>query len=416
MFSDNHAAEAIPAEESVSAFRVAQIYVGVAITLPAFLLAAQIFFNLGFRDGLIVLAVSSAILVMISSLTMTVGARKRLSTYAIIHRAFGAVPAVAINVGLGLTLLGWFAVTVSLFAEALTRASLSVSGTTLPIWSLKAIGGVSMIGFTLFGFRLIDSLSRIAVPLMTLVLVIAFFVIFRFTDMSAVFALDGARESIGSIGMGVSICIGAFMVGLTIAPDIARFLNSSWGGVSASILSYGIGAPLVLILAGAPVLATGEADFVENLAASGLGWPALFVVVFATITTNVSNLYSTSLSFKQLSERTPDYVVTIVCGATGTTLALLGIETLFVPFLVLLSVAVPPIAGVYIAHSLEQRAPVSAQQRTVWSALFALMIGTGVALLATNGFLTLSHVPAIDGFATGFVFCSLFSKAFNGRR
>lgn len=403
MFADNHSADKIPDTETVSAFRVSQIYVGVAITLPAFLLAAQIFSALGFVDGLITLGLAAIVLTLISACTMTVGARQRLSTYAIIRNVFGAIPATAINVLLGLTLLGWFAVTVSLFADALSRSLSAVAGTTAPIPVLKAVGGLTMIGLTLYGFKLIDAVSRIAVPLMALVLVVAFFVILQGSDLDSLMSNEGTRDGISSIGIGVSISIGAFMVALTIAPDIARFLRSPGEGVQASLLSYGIGAPLVLILAGLPVLVTGEADFVANLAASGLGWPALFIVVFATITTNVSNLYSTSLSFSQLSNRVPDYIVTAVCGVLGTAIALVGIETVFVPFLLLLSIAIPPIAGVYLADAFKGDPENQQSQSIRWRAVLSFGAGCAVAYAASNGMISLSRVAAIDGLVTAFL-------------
>lgn len=417
MFADNHANEDIPSEELVSGLKVAQISVGVAITLPAFLVAAETFSALGFYSALIALAGAGLILFIIASGTMMVGARTRMSTYTLIAAVFGRIPAVGVNLLIVAVLLGWFAVTVSIFGTALLGALESVTGLGIPLWIAKVCGGLSMTLITLYGFRAIDKLSAAIVPLLAIMLIAAFFVSMRNADLPALLASSGDRQSIQSLGEAISILVGAFMVGVTIVPDMARFLRAPSHGILASGLSYGFGSQLVFVFSGVPALVTGEKDFVTNLLAIGFGLPALFVVTFATITTNVNNLYSMSLSLRQVFSKMNDYQMTIVAGLAGTGIALLGIENVFIPFLVFLGICVPPIAGVYTTHVFSGGAHqgLHVKMNIRWTAVAAWLVGALVALSSTNHWFELTTVAAVDGFLASAAFY-LASKGIETRK
>ncbi|MEM6681277.1 MAG: cytosine permease [Pseudomonadota bacterium] len=410
MFADNHANEQIPPSELVSGFKVAQISVGVAITLPAFLVAAETFSALGFYTGLLALAAAGLILFIVASGTMIVGARTRVSTYTIIAAVFGRIPAIGVNLLIVAVLLGWFAVTISLFSSALIGALRSVTGLEIPLWMAKVSGGALMTVITLYGFDAIDKLSRVIVPLLALMLVAAFFVAMRNADFTALLNASGDRQNIQSLGEAISILVGAFMVGVTIVPDMARFLRTPSHGILASGLSYGFGSQLVFVFSGVPALITGEKDFVANLLAIGFGFPALFVVTFATITTNVNNLYSMSLSLRQVFANIRDFQMTLLAGSAGTVIALLGIENVFIPFLVFLGIAIPPIAGVYTTHVLSGRAKhgFGTEIGIHKIAVAAWFLGAFGALLSTNHWIDLTFIPAIDGFviSAGFYFAA----------
>ena len=399
MFADNHATEAVPEKELVSGFRIALVYVGVAITLPAFLVAAEVFSGLGLIRGAITLGVTGAVLFAVASATMVIGARTRRSTYAIVQHVFGRWPAIGVNLLLALVMLGWFAVTVSLFADALSGALFNIFGWSPATGVLKATGSVVMIALTLYGFKAIDQLSRFVVPLLAIVLVWAFVRTVSAHGLETLAAFEPSGGQISTIGMGVSILVGAFMAGVTIVPDIARFARSPSQAVLASLLSFGLATQLVFFFAGVPSLATGDKEFVANLISVGFGWPALFVVIFATITTNINNLYSVSLGVRQVLKQTKDYQITLATGLGGMISALAGIENAFIPFLIFLGVAIPPVAGVYIADfftgdRVDDDSPTPAIK---WLALCAWVVGSAIAYGGSEGYWKLSGAPAVDG-------------------
>ena len=95
--TDNHSRAPVPDGETVGALRIATVLVGVVITLPAFLLGAEILTGLGAVRGMIAILGGGVILIVLAALTMRAGAETRLSTYNLIGRAFGDTGALAVN-------------------------------------------------------------------------------------------------------------------------------------------------------------------------------------------------------------------------------------------------------------------------------------------------------------------------------
>ncbi|MEM1261449.1 MAG: cytosine permease [Pseudomonadota bacterium] len=399
--TDNHSREPVPASESVSGFAIATVIIGVGITLPAFVVGAQLVAALGLRKAAIAMLSGGAFTALLAFLTMRVGAKTRLSTYSIIRCCFGDWGSRFINLLLALTLLGWYGVTATLFGDALQNTIEGVYGVTLSPLLLTALGGALMILTTLFGFRAIEKLSRVAVPLLLAVLVFSVWRVFDGQTLATLMAIPGtSTPALQSIPAAVSVLVGSFIVGVTLTPDLARFLRTPSDAIPAAALSYGLGYPAILLLAGLPVLLNTDGDLIGAMQDIGLGVAALLVMVFATWTTNVNNLYSASLGVARVFPGVPDWLVTTLCGVLGTAMALAGIMNVFIGFLILLGVFVPPIAGIYlVAHYRRSAEWTDAAEpaRVVWPAVLAWGLASGWGLLGyVNADFVLSGIPVVD--------------------
>jgi cytosine permease len=336
---------------------------------------------------------------------MRVGAVTRLSTYVIIGRCFGRWGASCVNLLLATTLLGWYGVTVTLFGDAMAGAIHTVFDVEVASQWIIALGGVLMIVTTIYGFRAIDRLSRVAVPLLLILLLFSVWRVMSDTTVAQLLRIEAVPvDHLASIPAAVSVLIGAFIVGVTLTPDLARFCRRPADVLPASALSYGVGYPIILLLAGLPVLLQADSDLIKAIEQLGFGLLALVVMVFATWTTNVNNLYSASLGAAQVFPRVPDWLVTVVCGGVGTAMALAGIMNVFVGFLILLGVLVPPIAGVYLADFYGRggsrvlgNEDAAGEPAVFWPAVISWCIASawGVALF-TNVAQPITGVAAID--------------------
>lgn len=349
--TDNHSRSPVPDAESVSGGAIAVIIIGVSITLPAFLVGAELIRALGLVNGAVAIFLGGLLTACVGYLTMRVGTETRLSTYNIILFCFGRAGSHIVNLILATTLLGWYGVTAALFGRALSQAVADASGVVVAPALFTVAGGVLMVVTTIYGFRAIDRLSRIAVPLLAALLLYGVWKVLGGTGLAELSAVPGRpNEGMASISAGVSIVIGSFFVGVTLVPDLSRFARGRRDAVIGSFLSYGLGFPLVLLLAGLPGLVSADTDLIGSMTSLGLGIPALIVMVFATWTTNINNLYSASLSVARILPKARDWPITLVSGVIGTLLALAGIMDHFVDFLILLGIIVPPIAGIYLAE------------------------------------------------------------------
>ena len=85
---------------------------------------------------------------------------------------------------------------------------------------------------------------------------------------------------------------------------------------------------------------------------SSIGSPilGLLILVLATWTTNVSNAYSAGFALLSLTGAKDNkrMMMTLISGVVGTLLAVFGITNYFNSFLNVLSVGIPPVAGVVI--------------------------------------------------------------------
>lgn len=377
----------------------------MAISLPAFLLGGNLFLGLGFSRGLVAVAIGCAVLTTLALLTMAIGASSRLTTYAIIQKVFGTIGGRLVTLLLSITVFGWYGITATLFGDICVTAVSQTFDVELDRRVFIVIGSGLMVLTAIYGFRALDIISRWTVPLMFLVLATSAYVILGESGFGAVLQ-PATSESPGllSIGSAASIVVGSLMVAVTIAPDLARFSRSVRASKIAAVLSYGVGVGLVFVLAGLPALATGSNDLIENMTRSNLGVIALLILILATWTTNATNLYSASLGMKQWFSRAEDWCVTLAAGVLGTLLALGGILDHFLDFLLFLSLAIPPVAGIYITDYYVSRdqsvfTESESENDVSWrmSAFAAWFFGVGLAAIINFGSdVSFTSVPACD--------------------
>jgi len=171
MFADNHARGVVPDTEVVSGATLSIVLIGLMLTLPMFVLGGELLTGLGAKRGIAAFLVSGTLLATLASITGVIGARTRLSTYSIIIAPFGTLGAKALTALLTSVAIGWFGVTVGFFGEAVDVTLREIAGVEQPAWIYELGGGALMTGTVLFGFRGIDLLNRIAVPMLVLVLI-----------------------------------------------------------------------------------------------------------------------------------------------------------------------------------------------------------------------------------------------------
>jgi len=409
--AEDYTRTVVPQQATVSGLRIGIILIGVQITLPAFLVGAQLGRDMGFSGGLRVFVSAGMILAAIAAVTGMIGVRTRLTTYMILNHSFGTRGAVVVIAVIGFALLGWFGITAELFAGAMQSAVSELTGVETPRWIYLLMGCVLMIATTLFGFRGLERLSVISVPLMLLFLLIMVFLALGYIPNKQLLVYQG--QGIG-FGIAISAAVGGFIVGATLFPDLCRFAKNIHSAWIASGIGLLIGFPMVLTLAAIPGIALQENDFLRLVMVLGLGIPGLLMLVVATWTTNASNLYSSSLALAAIIPK-KRWILTVTAGGIGTVIAWSGLSLRFLDFLVLLGVLIPPVAGVYtgdyclglrrnnVAGQSQPPAAVSVPAIISW------ILGAVVGLLSVNGHITLTLIPSLDALGASFIIFVLLS-------
>ena len=351
---EDYGSKPVPEGKGKNWFEIGIVYWGSAICLPAFLVAGLIAgpSKLGTAAGAFI--IGAVVLGAISILVGILGAQTRLSTGMSARFTFGKYGANVLQILLFLGLWGWFGVQLGFMVAGLGDGGLAYAlGGAVPVWLLKVIGGILMTLTAMFGFKAIEKLSMVAIPLLLIIIIATIVSVFS-GDKTLAEAASQASDAAMPLGTAISVVIGTYIVGALIAPDITRYAKSKSAGAGGMFFGMLIGFPVVLILGAIMVKgAGGEIDFSKVMLANNSGfWSflAVLAIILAAWTTNDNNLYSGALSINAMFPKLNKWVITVVSGVVGTILALLGINTAggFQTFLGIVAILIPPAASIMI--------------------------------------------------------------------
>ena len=397
---DESARAPVQEHETVSGWSVGLVLFGICLTLPSLYTGAITAQNLGFIGTAQAVGLASLVLAMMSVPAAIVGAETRLSSYLIIEFVFGGKGSKFVNALLGLTLLGWFAVTAGFFGETLSIVFNEFFNVSPPIWLLTFISSALIIITTIFGFNAIDRLALFAVPLLILFLIYVSNLSLGEVGFADILAIDG--EDPDYFSTAVSTMIGSLIVGVVLMPDLSRYARSIKDCIIASVLGNGIGNSFSMLIGVIPAMVTGLLDPMAYMIALGLAISAFIILVFATWTTNSINLYSATLAIAIIKTKTPEWKLAIICGLAGTALAVIGITEYFIGFLEWLGVIVPPVAGIYLTDYfiLKQKNYSMTLRKKLpdydHAALVAWIVATSLSVGAFVADFSFSMIPSFD--------------------
>ena len=402
---EDHARRPVPQKRRVTGWHILLINVGVVLTLPAYLTAGKIGLNVGLTGTIVATLAASVILAGVGSVTGYIGAKTQLSTYMILRAAFGKNGAKVTNFVLAATLLGWFGVTAAFFGQATNALSVEHLHFELGVTTWTLVGTALMITTAMFGFKGLDRLSILAIPLLFVLILAALDRSLGETSLSAIATYTNTKGF--PVGAAVSMIVGGWMVGAVVMPDLSRYAETpahGWIGAGASFLC---GNVIVVIPCAILAIATHEADIVRDVVSFGWSTWALVLIVVSAWTTNDNNIYSTSLSIASIFERIAKWKITIAAGIAGGALAAAGIMSQLIPFLVALGILVPPVAGIFATDFfLRERGHLSDfgaeppafrwQAFVVWVAASGIAYATQPAEIGGLGLFAITRIPALD--------------------
>ncbi|MDQ0160445.1 cytosine permease [Alkalibacillus salilacus] len=403
--------EPVPEHKRKGWFKLSIVWLGGIVALSAIVLGGTLAGGLSMSQAIIATLIGTFLLACLSALCSVVGAKTNLSTAMVSTFALGQYGAYAVSVVIALSLFGWFGVQLDLFGTSLAHVIDNTFGVSIPPKVLVIVGGILMTTTAVIGYKAIEKLSLIAVPLLAILIIASLIRVGMSSDANQI--SDNVFGDPLSTGVAVSLIIGSLAVGAIIGPDISRYARSTKDAVISSFVGYFAGFSLVLIASAILAKFTTETDIVAIMLSLGWGTAALLVLILAQWTTNDNNLYSSALGFSAIFKNTPKFVLTIFAGVIGTSLAVGGIYDNFIPFLNFLSALIPPIGGVYVADYLlnkekytfenfDYMPKVNLPNVSVWA------VAAFFAFLTTpqpNGFglFTLTGASGFDAFLVAFI-------------
>jgi len=393
--NDTYASAPLPESMTVPGWRVALIIASFTFSLPGFLNGAQTGLALGFTYAVLAALGAGLILCVGACLTSIISVRTRLTTYMLVQRSFGVKGAALVNLVIAIIHYCWFGVNVSFFGDAMVAAAQQGYGIPGNFGLFVILGSIIITISTIYGFRTLDRLAMVAVPLVGVILIAVCWTVMSQGPIN-LSPVENPPVAM-SFGIALSALVGGNMLTVAAMPDLSRFIRTERGAVMGMVLSFPFAAPLLVIVSALIALATLQTDIMQLVVNMGFGAPALLMLLLSVWTINALNLYSAGLSMAATFPRVPQWVFTIVGGAIGCGFALMGIINSFVPFLVTLGLIIPPIAAIYVIDGfLTFRAKELVPMPFRWEAIAIWLGSLAITMPATALGLTLTTVPALD--------------------
>ncbi len=345
--------ESVPLERRKSWINLAVIWIGIAVVMSAIFRGMMIGLGLGKISSVIIsYLLGEIILVAMMGLTGFIGAKTGFSTPLIANFSFGRIGAIIISLSIALSLIGWFGVQAAFFAR--TIQFYFKTDFSLPVFSFLC--GIIMMIPAIFGIRGLSALSWLASPFMIMIFLWGIIKIgFHFLPSETLLAaaLNHQPDPYPiTLGAAASIVAGGFIVGATTSADIFRYARPRIKDIFMAA-AIAMTASAFLHIVGS-ILAMNTGAYHEKLPELvigsqylGLGFIGFIVLLLAQWTTNDSNIYSSVLALNNIF-RVKRWKMTIIAGIFASLFAAMGILERLELFLIILTVSIGPIGGIFI--------------------------------------------------------------------
>lgn len=338
--------ETIPEEKRTKGFwELFALWAGFTIVITNFLLGS-LTVNAGLTVGFAAAVASIVAVGAVVYLGTRIAAEEGTAGTTAMRAPFGIQGRVIPSLAMVLATVGWFGVQTGIVASS-AQEILGNFGIDLPFWLLAGVLGAVMASVAIVGYRWIEWLNRIAVPIMAILLAL---VVYQITTSYGVNLSGGEGMTFWA---ALNVFPAATAAFLLVAMDYGRYgradaptkpsLGATVAWVAFAIVLAGIG-----ILAAA---AAGTWNPVQITIELGLGSVGLLLLIAGSWTTNVTNVYSGGIALSQITGLNRVYMTTVT-GLVGTGLAIAGIFSFggITSFLSALTITLVPTTGVLLVH------------------------------------------------------------------
>lgn len=339
--------DTVPSAERTKGFKdLLAIWAGFTIVITNFLLGS-LTLEAGLVAGFTAAALSIVVVGGVVYLGTKIAAREGTAGTTAMRAPFGIQGRVIPSLAMVLATVGWFGVQTGIVAQS-SQQILANFGFQLPFELLAGVLGLVMASVAIFGYRWIEWLNRLAVPVMSVLLALVVYQIF--TNFSASFASAGGGMSFAAALNVFPAATAAFLI---VAMDYGRYGDpeNARGPALGASLAWVVFAVLLAAIGVLAAAAAGTWNPVTIMVELGLGSVGLLLLVLGSWTTNVTNVYAGGMALSQITglERVQ---MTIVTGLIGTVLAIAGIFSFggIITFLSALTVTLVPTTGILLVH------------------------------------------------------------------
>lgn len=298
-----------------------------------------------FVDMLWIAAIGNTLLALYAAALALIASRSGLNTVLMGRLCFGEAGSRLSDFLLGFAELGWYAWGTATVAIVLVKMLGLAEGFTLP---LMVFFGMGFSITAIIGYKGLDVLSRVSVPLMFVLLIVSMYIATQhvggFSGLAAVIP-----QQTMTVSAAITMVFGTFASGATQATNWTRLSRSGRIAVTASVVSFLLGNGLMIVAGAWCAMVYQQADIVEVMMLQGLSFAAVVMLCLNLWTIQGPTIYNVAAATCHLVRSERRRTMTLLAAAVGVLLAMGGMYEMLIPFLVLLGSVIPPIGGVIMA-------------------------------------------------------------------
>lgn len=347
--------EPVPLTHRHKLSSVAAVWFGFPMIITNAVFGGVIAYNLGFLQALLAILIGNAILLTyVGTLSFIAGNTGRNFALQAEH-TFGKKGYAITSGFLATVVVGWYA-----FQTGLTGTTVHASFG----WNETAtIVGACLLytAVTFIGIRALSIVGMVAAPLYVLLGLVALYLIGSEHSLMAVPSYAGlGANSLMSFGGAVTLVVATFADSGTMTADFTRWSKDGKSAVYATLTAFPL-ANMIAQLFGILIVCTGAAaepatqggNFLSVLTGHGAVLSAIALIfVFVNLGSVCMHcLYNGAVGWGRIAGRKMR-TMTVLLGLLGGLLAVAGVWSLFLNWLNLLGVLVPPIGAVIIVDQL----------------------------------------------------------------
>lgn len=366
-------------------YSLAGIWFGGIVSVPALLVGSTLIASLSFHLSLWAGLIGFGFVVLFMSFLSVAAVKERKATVSLAASSFGVNGAkLIVGLVIGLSTLGWFGIQSNIAGESFSKIVIEMNGPNIPVWVSSVFWGIIMVITAVFGFKYLKWLNYIAVPAIVVLLVYGLVITFKTHSFQEI--LNFTPKEKMPLLQAIGFTIGFISVGGVISPDYNRFAATKKDAILGSFFGV-IPSALCLLAIGAILAITqGTHDIVKIFSSLGFPFLAMSVLILATWTSNVVNVYSSGLAFNNLFNLgdVARSNTTLLVGLIGVLLAALGVLSHFMSFISLLTITITPIAGVMISDYFISKTYKEDAQKFNWKGIISWICGVVLMLSMTS--------------------------------
>ena len=349
--------------DKLSVTASAVIWFGAAVSV-AEILTGMLFAPLGWRMGLLAVAIGHIIGGVLFYLAGLIGAQTGRSAMETVQLSFGRRGSLLFAAANVVQLVGWTAIMIFTGAQAAAALTAGWSGAQT-VWSV--IIGALILLWLRIGMRNFSKINLVSMG-----------TLFALTLWLSVQVASGEPAATGqadaeamSFGLAVELAAVMPLSWLPLVSDYTRRAGKARAATLSATLAYFCTSSWMYAIGLAAALFARQSEIAPMLQYAGLGAAGILVVVLSTVSTTFLDAYSAGVSFHSISSRFGEVAVAAAVTLLGTLLALVLDVSRFEGFLYFIGSVFAPMIAVQIAdYFVLKRKPASGKVDWVSLALW----------------------------------------------